>query len=216
MNRYQKIVLGGACVSAGILMLFPPCDAESLARGAPSFEAFYPFFAIPPQRAINANLLYYALMGVAANAALAWLLLSSGKDGRPRVDPGNLVVGLTFLNLALVFLFPPYESQPIAGRFGSGSFDGFQFALGGAARGRIFVPLLYMEVLFVLANACAFWLALRERAAGQAVDESIDQLLAEKQDIEERVKRGVEERIKEEARKAGRTAAKANPKPDGR
>jgi len=206
LNRQQKIVLGGAFVNVASLMLFPPCDAISLAGGAPSFDAFYPVFAIPPQRVISANLLYYALIAVAANAAAAWLLLSGGKAGKPRVDPGTLVVAMSFLNLMIVFLFPPYATQP---GVGAGSFQGFEFALGGGARRSIFVPLLYLEVIFVLINACAFWLALRERSATQAVDESLERLIGEKQEFEDRVKLGVEERIREEAKKAGRAAAQA-------
>jgi hypothetical protein len=214
MNRQQKIVLGGAFLNALVLMTFPPCDVESLMRGTPTFDAFYPIFAIPPGRAINADILYCALAAVMANAAAAWALLASAKHGRPRVDPGNLVVALGFLNLALVFGFPPFEAQPLAGRFGGGTFDGFQFVFGGGARRTIFVPLLYLEVVFVLVNACAFWLALRERTAAEAVDDSIDRLFAEKQEFEARVQQGVEDRIKEEARKAGRAAARVA-KPDG-
>ncbi len=212
MNRYQKIVLAGAFLNAVVLMLFPPHDVETLARGAPVFDAFYPVFSAPPYRVINANLLYFSLFAVLANAGLAWLLLSSGRDDRPRVSPGNLVVIMGFVNLAAVFLFPPFEAQPVAGRFGVGAFEGFDFAFGGGVRRRIFLPLLYIEVLYVLINACAFWLALRERAAKAVIDESIHELIEEKSkveaEIEERVKRGVEDRIREEAKAAGRAAAK--------
>lgn len=211
MNRYQKIVLAGAFVNTVVLMLFPPHDVETLMRGTPIFDAFYPVFSAPPNRVINANLLYLSLFAVFANCALAWLLLSSGKDDRPRVSPGNLAVIISFVNLALVFVFPPFEAQPVAGRFGVAAFEGFDFALGGGARRRIFLPLLYIEVLYVLINACAFWLVLRERAAKAVIDESINELIAEEKagvqaEIEERVKRGVEERIREEAKAAGRAA----------
>jgi hypothetical protein len=213
MNRYQKIVLAGAFLNAVVLALFPPFDAESLMRGTATFDAFYPVFAAPPNRIVNANLLYLALFALFANAALAWVLVSTGAGGRPRFDPGNLVVLLGFANLLLVFLFPPFEAQPLAGRFGAGTFDGFSFALGGGERRRIFLPLLTIEVMYVLANACAFWLALRERSAGKAIDASIEELISEEKgreaEIEERVKRGVEERIKEEARAAGRAAARS-------
>lgn len=212
MNRYQKIVLAGAFLNAVALMLFPPCDVESLVRGTPVLDAFYPVFAIPPNRVINANLLYFALFAVLVNAGLAWMLLSSGRDGRPRVDPGTLVVVMGFVNLMVVFMFPPFEAQPIAGRFGGGTFDGFYFAIGGGARRTIFLPLLYIEALFVLANACAFWLALRERSATKAIDDTIKELISEDAsrdaEIEERVRQGVEERIKEEAKAAGRAAAR--------
>jgi hypothetical protein len=211
MNRCQKIVLAGAFANAVVLMLFPPHDAETLMRGTPVFDAFYPVFSAPPNRVINANLLYLSLFAVFGNCALAWLLLSGGKDERPRVSPGNLVVVMAFANLALVFLFPPFEAQPVSGRFGVAAFEGFDFAFGGGARRRIFLPLLYIEVLYVLVNACAFWLALRERAAKTVIDDSIHELIAEKEateaEIEARVKQGVEQRIREEAKAAGRAAA---------
>ena len=212
MNRHQKIVLAGALLNAIVLVLFPPFDVESLLRGAPAFDAFYPAFAAPPNRVVNANLLYFGLFAVFANAAAAWLLLAVGKDGRPRIDPGNLVVAIAFVNLMVVFLFPPFEGVPVSGRFGSGSFDSFYFMFGGGPRRTIFLPLLYIEVLFVLLNACAFWLAMRERTAVAVVDDSIGELISEdqklKSEIEERVRQGVEERIKDEARAAGRAAAR--------
>ena len=215
MNRSQKIVIAGALANMGVMALFPPYDVESLMRGTAVFDAFHPVFAAPANGLVNANLLYFGLCALFGNAALAWLLLASRKDGRPWIDPGNLVVLMAFANLMIVFLFPPYETVPVSGRFGGGSFDGFYFALGGTVRRTIFLPLLYIEVMYVLINACAFWLALRERAAAVVVDEAIGEMISEdeklKSEIEARVRHGVEERIKEEARAAGRAAARGKP-----
>lgn len=212
MNRYQKIVLAGAFVNAVVLMLFPPYEVESLTRGTPVFDAFYPVFAAPPNRLISGNLLYFALFAVIGNAGIAWLALMGGPENRPRITPRNLVMVLGFVNLLAVFLFPPYEAVPLVGRMGGGTFDGFAFALAESARRRIFVPLLYIEVLYVLINACAFWLALGERSAKAAIDDSIQELISEDQrrsaEIEARVRQGVEERIREEAKAAGRAAVR--------
>jgi len=211
MNRLQKLVLALALANGLLIGLFPPYDVQSLA-GTPVFDAFHPIFAAPANGLINANLLYAALFGVFANAAVLWLMLASGKDGRPRFDSGNLVVILAIVNLALVFLFPPYETAPVSGKFGGGGgFDGFQFALGGTGRRTIFIPLLYIEVIFVLLNACVAWLVLRERTAAAVMDEALGEMISEdektKAEIEARVKQGVEDRIKEEAKAAGRAAA---------
>ena len=213
MNRFQKLVLALALANIVLLGLFPPYDVQSMLKGAVVFDAFHPIYAPPPNGAINANLLYIAFFGVFANAALLWLLLASGKDGRLRFDSGNLVVILAIVNLMLVFLFPPFETPPIAGKFGGGGgFDGFQFALGGSGERRtVFIPLLYIEVIFVLLNACVAWLVLRERVVAEVMDEAIGEMISEdeksKAEIEARIKQGVEERIKEEARAAGRAAA---------
>jgi len=212
MNRFQKLVLVLAAANAVAIALVPPYDRESLA-GTPVFDAFHPVFAAPANGLINANLLYTALFAVFANAAVLWLALASGKDGRPRFDPGNLVVILAIVNLALVFLFPPYETPSASGKFGGGGgFDGFQFALGGSGRRTIFIPLLYIEVIFALLNACVAWLVLRQREVATVMDEAIGEMISEdekaKAEIEARIKQGVEDRIREEAKAAGRAAAR--------
>jgi hypothetical protein len=48
-----------------------------------------------------------------------------------------------------------------------GSFGSFYFAFGGKVRRQIFMPMLTLELVYVLINACAFWLmmGIRERRA---------------------------------------------------
>jgi hypothetical protein len=173
LNRFQKIIFFGAALNVLLLFLFPPYDVISFGRGSPMFDAFHPVFAVPPNRVINGNVLYLFSFGVLINAGLAWLLLSAPKSepGKPRLEPQTVVIVFGIVNLVIVMLFPPMEAFPFAQRVTVGTFDGFYFAFGDKARRSIFVPLLYMEGLFVLANAFAFWLAMsvaeRTAAAGE-------------------------------------------------
>jgi hypothetical protein len=161
MNRFQKIVLYGAVANVLVLFLFPPYDMMSFGR-TQMFDAFYPVFAVPPNRVINGDVLYLLTFAVLINAALAWLLLAGpkGRPDEPRMEAQMLVIVFGMANLALALLFPPMEAFPFAQRVTVGTFDGFYFAFGDKSRRSIFVPLLYMEVIYVLANACAFWLAM--------------------------------------------------------
>ena len=162
MNRFQKIILFGAALDLVLLFLFPPYDLVGMGRGVTMFDAFHPVFSVPANRVINGDVLYLLVFGVLINAALAWLLLISPRSapGQPRVDEQLLAIVFGIVNLAVVLLFPPMEAFAFAQRITVGSFDGFYFAFGDKSRRSIFVPLLYMEVLFVLTNACAFWLAM--------------------------------------------------------
>ncbi len=162
MNRYQKIVLFGAAIALCVLFLFPPFNLVTVGRGAPTFDAFYPVFSAPANRVINGDVLYLFAFGVLINAALAWLLLAGSRTSpsEPRVDEQAVVIVFGIVNLAVVLLFPPMEAFPFAQRITVGTFDGFYFAFGDKSRRSIFIPLLYMEGLFVLTSACAFWLAM--------------------------------------------------------
>ena len=170
MNRFQKIVLCGAALDIFVLFLFPPYDLMGVGRGAPMFDAFYPMFSVPPNRVINGDVLYLFSFAVLINAAFGWLLLAGSKatPGEPRVEAQTVVIVFGMINLVIALLFPPMEAFPFAQRITVGTFDGFYFAFGDKSRRSIFVPLLYMEVLFALTNACAFWLAvsIARRSAG--------------------------------------------------
>ncbi len=188
MNRYQKIVLYGAAVAIGVLFLFPPYNLITLGRGAPTFDAFYPVFSVPANRVINGDVLYLFAFGVLINAALAWLLLAGSRSspGEPRVDEQTVVVVFGIVNLAVVLLFPPMEAFPFAQRITVGTFDGFYFAFGDKSRRSIFIPLLYMEGLFVLASACAFWLAMSIARRAPSADPGALTMLAQADALRER------------------------------
>jgi hypothetical protein len=187
MNRFQKIVLYGAVVNVLVLFLFPPYDMTSFGRTR-MFDAFYPMFAVPPNRVINGDVLYLLTFAVLINAALAWLLLAGpkGRPDEPRVDAQTLVIVFGMANLALALLFPPMEAFPFAQRVTVGTFDGFYFAFGDKARRSIFVPLLYMEVLYVLTNACAFWLAMSIAARSGPKESGPMTMLAQSDALRER------------------------------
>lgn len=188
MNRFQKIVLYGAVANVLVLFLFPPYDVMSFGRGAQMFDAFYPMFAVPANRVINGDVLYLLTFAVLTNAALAWLLLSAPKarPGEPRVDAQLLVIVFGIVNLAVALLFPPMEAFPFAQRITVGTFDGFYFAFGDKARRSLFVPLLYMEVIYILANACAFWLAMSVASRSGPVEAGPMTMLAQSDDLRQR------------------------------
>ena len=118
MNRFQKIVLAGGAVTLLLLFVFPPYNLIVLGRGVPMFDAFYPMFAVPPNRVINGDVLYLLVFGVLINAGLAWLLLASPKatPGEPRFDEQAVVILFGIVNLVIVMLFPPMEAFPFAQR----------------------------------------------------------------------------------------------------
>jgi hypothetical protein len=66
---------------------------------------------------------------------------------------------LVIANLALILLFPPFETQPLAARIGDRPFEGFRFALGGNVQRGSFLPLLYLERLLLALIATSLWLA---------------------------------------------------------
>ena len=62
-------------------------------------------------------------------------------------------------NLALLLLFPPYDSRP-SGLLGQAGFDSFYLIFDAPANGFINTGLLYLETLPVLVNAALAWLLL--------------------------------------------------------
>ncbi len=167
MNRLQAIVLGVAAGNIGLMLLFPPYDSIALGRGGTqSFDAFY--FALDgrPDKLLNSDLLLLELYWVIANAALAWLLLGrSAAEPLMRRRTAVLLIGA--VNLALALLFPPFENYASTLLFSSSHFDGFYFLFGDKAQRRFYVPLLYLEIVWMLINTAVMWLALRERDAAR-------------------------------------------------
>ena len=162
MNPFRKVVALGALLDVLVLLMFPPYDVAVFGGALPMFDAFHPVFSAPANRTINGDLLYILVMAVFVNALIAWLMLSRHPVRRAEtLVPPLVVVGvLGALNLVVALLFPPMEAFPFAQRVTVGTFDGFYFAFGDKSRRALFVPLLYMEVLFILVNAFAYALAM--------------------------------------------------------
>ncbi len=162
MNRLQAIVLGVAAGNIALMLLFPPYDSLAMGLGgSQSFDAFYFALDAHPGKVVNANLLLIELYWVVVNAALAWLLL--GRSGGERLmsrQTAALVIGAA--NLAIALLFPPFENYASTLRFSSPHFDGFYFVFGDKARRNFYIPLLYLEIVWMLTNIAIVWLALRE------------------------------------------------------
>ena len=89
MKRFSNIVLFGALANILVLMLFPPYDVLSMTdRGVRFFDAFHPVFSVPPNRTVNADILFFAIYGVVGNAVLSFVLLSRPQPIAPRVASG--------------------------------------------------------------------------------------------------------------------------------
>jgi hypothetical protein len=163
MNRSQLIVLAVAAFDLGLMLLFPPFDSISSGRTTATFDAFYFAFGQNYTRFINWNLLGIEFGWVIVNAAIGWLLLRNYRRGRGWMSRRNAVLVWTMANLLVILLFPPFENYASALVYSGTYFDGFYFAFGDKGSRHLYVPLLYMEVLWPLVNGAALWLLFRDR-----------------------------------------------------
>jgi len=161
MNKYQRVVLIVAAVNIALMLLFPPFLDNPLRRGVPpGFEGFYPLLTTLGAKRIHSELLTLQILFVAINGLLAWLLLDrQGPKGEvPEFRYTRAISFFLVGNFALLFVFPPFESYSSMLRFEAPSFDGFYFVLGDKSHRNFFIPLLYMEVVLVVANVLTVWL----------------------------------------------------------
>ena len=171
MNRHQAVVLGVAAVNIMLMLLFPPYDALGMLRGGQSFDAFYFALDTLPSKVINWDMLQLEVYWVLANAALAWWLLRDGGTGGRSWNRRTVVILFAIANLALVFLFPPFENYGSTLRAGGTYFDGFYFLFGDKWQRHFHVPLLYLEVVWVLINAAVCWLLMRSPVPQASAEE---------------------------------------------
>lgn len=161
-TRYA-VLLALVIGNLALVLAFPPCDYMSIAhKGLPTFDGFYPFFAIPPNRSVNADFLALIALVILINGSLAGLLLKhvSGNEAY-----GKLTRGLIFflgVNLVLVVLFPPFADYRSLSRSFIPSFEGFYFVFSDNSQRRLVDEVLFIEISMLLANAALVWLIMRE------------------------------------------------------
>lgn len=171
MNSSQVTLLGVAAANLAILLLFAPYDSITLGRGTATFDAFYFVFDRHYNKVIDANLLLLEIYWVLINAAVALYLLRTRAAGPALLSRRSGVVVMVAANLALMLLFPPFENYSSAYRFTGSYFDGFYFLFGDKWQRRIYLPLLYMEVLWLLIDGALLWLLFREPQRAAAPEE---------------------------------------------
>lgn len=167
MNRNQGIALTILAFNLALVLAFPPHDYLSLQQGnIATFDGFYWVLARPANRVVNGDFLTLEMLVLGINAAIAWLLLRTPKaDGRhPRATAAQKsVLGLVAANLVLILLFPPFENYQALTRAVLPTFDGFYFVFGDNVRRLIVTPVLYIEIILVLANGALAWLFFQRK-----------------------------------------------------
>ncbi|HWU83882.1 MAG TPA: hypothetical protein VN028_00965 [Rhodocyclaceae bacterium] len=159
----RLILLALVVGNLALVFAFPPCDYLALAHhGLPSFDGFYPAFAIPANRRINGDFLALEALVVLINGGLGWLLVNhaSGPAAYSRLTRG-LILCLV-VNLTLVILFPPFSGYRSLSRSFIPSFEGFYFVFADNSQRRLVDEILYIEIAMLLANAALVWLIIRE------------------------------------------------------
>jgi len=155
--------MDAAVANLALVLLFPPYDAIAIGRGVTAFDAFY-FSLIPhASKTVDWNLLWLEICWILLNAAIAWALLRNYRRGQGLMSRRNATLVFVLVNLGLMFLFPPVQNYSSALTFSGSYFDGFYFAFGDKLDRHWYLPLLYLEVFWLLINGAALWLAFRDR-----------------------------------------------------
>ncbi|MEZ5614182.1 MAG: hypothetical protein R3E35_03070 [Rhodocyclaceae bacterium] len=162
MNKYQRVVIIVAAANILLMLLFPPFLDNPIRRGMlPSFEGFYPLVTTFGAKRIHNELLTLQIMFVVINALVAWLLLDRATTAG-EAHGFRYTRAISFFlagNLVLLLAFPPFESYASMAKYDAPGFDSFYFILGNRPGRGIFIPLLYLEILLVVINVLAVWLA---------------------------------------------------------
>lgn len=161
MNRNQSIALAIGVANLLLIALFPPVDQYSIAgSNIPVFAGFHFITQRPPLGIVNADLLTIEIIVVLVNLAIAWLLLG---DRSRSASLQNATLLFTGANLVLMLLFPPMESVFALTRAAIPTFEGFFFLFAQKPAHVIVDTLLYLEIIFIVANGALLWLIFKAR-----------------------------------------------------
>ena len=174
MNKYQRLVITVAIIDLIVFLLFPPFLERSLVRNSlPSFDGFYFLLAEIGRRPIDTTLLSLEIFWVIANTLAAWLILEKSKNEETRDTSHAIGIGLfAFVNLSIIGLFPPFEQYNSLFRTTAPGFDSFYFLFGNRTARPFFLPLLQLEIFFVLINALALYLLFNAVQRSERIEKS--------------------------------------------
>lgn len=171
MNGSQATLVALVAINIVLMLLFPPYDSIVIGRGVPNFDAFYFVLDRQYNKVVNTDLLFLELGWVLMNGALGWMLLRNYVAGSAIMSRRTAIIVFAVANLALILLFPPFENYASSSRFSGTYFDSFYFLFGDKWQRRIYVPLLYLEVMMVLINSGLLWLLFRDAPQAPAQEE---------------------------------------------
>ena len=170
MNSHQKKLLAVLAANVLLVLLFPPFDSLTIGLGGGSgrngatFDAFYFVFDRQFNKVVNTSLLFLELAWLLVNGALGWLLLRGYDAGKAMMSARSAVIVFSAVNITVMILLPPFENYASALRISGTYFDGFYLLFGDKWQRRFYVPLLYLEIFWVLINAAVVWLLFRDPA----------------------------------------------------
>jgi hypothetical protein len=164
MNRLRLVTLVVTLANLALILLFPPFDYQSVARGVPTFEGFSFYFAHGPNRTVNSGFLTLEIIVVLINGMIAWLLTRPGGDPLRRFDRQRAILIVVAVNLVVILLFPPFENVNKLTKAILPSFDGFYLVFGDNSKRVLVTLILWLEVIFILINGGLFWLLFKDRS----------------------------------------------------
>ena len=172
MNSHQKKLLAALAANVLLVLLFPPFDSLSIglggaARSGATFDAFYFVFDRQYNKVVNTSLLFLELAWLMVNGTLGWLLLRNYNASKAMMSARNATISFAAVNIAVMILLPPFENYASALRISGTYFDGFYLLFGDKWQRRFYVPLLYLEIFWVLLNSALIWLFFRDPAPTQ-------------------------------------------------